>query len=592
MLDIRYFDALDNSQATNENGLVGYKAATSSNKVFIQNEKSPQIQLEPLVTQLLADYNISGVILFSENLVNTTQIKKLTGDIQNVALSSSSRQPLLISIDQEGGRVARLPREQWPAFTGNMAIGALANDSEKLSYQVGEAIGQQLQNLGINVNHAPTIDVNANPNNPVINVRSFSDCPKRVAKLGCAMGKGMLAAEIIPTFKHFPGHGDTNVDSHTGLPRVDHSLDVVNTIDLYPFVEAIKQDCAPMIMTAHIQYPALDNSTFLARNGEQIIKPATLSYDILTTLLREKIGYEGVVITDALDMASISCYLTPVQAVINTFKAGADIALMPFKVHKPADIVAFSQFFDEIVEQVINDDELYEQVMTSYHRIKKLKTCLVTSEQNKDLIPQGLFEERQLAHRMLEKHIAEHSIVSHGEAVIELSQITQVITVFSAIEQAEALNNALQSCQALNQTTKYLTMSGNDLSTNDTMLNSQDSKHTLLIIGIEEIKSVVDLGGVDDLLSTDNDSVTSDVLLQALVTQKEQGGQSVFVCLKAPYNLAPYIANASMSLTTFDGSTYQNGEKIWQGAAFDAIAAVIAQQLIPTGQIPIATNTH
>jgi len=507
MLDIRYFDALDNSQSTDENGLVGYKSSDNSNHIKINKS---QTVLEPLVAKLLADYNISGVILFSENLVNQSQIQTLTSDIKQVTSSSSSGQPLLISIDQEGGRVARLPRSQWPAFTGNMAIGALSDDSERMSYKVGEAIGQQLQHLGINVNHAPTIDVNANPNNPVINVRSFSDCPKRVASLGNAMGKGMIASSIIPTFKHFPGHGDTNVDSHTGLPRVEHDLETVNNVDLFPFISAIKHDCAPMIMTAHIQYPALDNSTFLTRGGEHVIKPATLSYDILTTLLREKLCYEGVVITDALDMASISNYLTPVQAVIKTFKAGADIALMPFKIHKPADIIAFEQFFNGIVEHVMADDELYDSVMKSSHRIdvmkKKYLTHNVTTEVSIDA-------NYQAEHRALEQHIANYSIVSHGNTTdVELSKIKQVVTVFNSQEQGIALINGLKSCNALNEDVEYRNATLSNLVINE-------SKSTLLIIGIEDVKSVVDIGGVDDLMHVNDKLLSGDIILQIIHQQ-------------------------------------------------------------------------
>jgi len=333
-----------------------------------------------------------------------------------------------------------------------------------------------------------------------------------------------------------------------------------------------------MIMTAHIQYPALDNSTFLARHGEQIIKPATLSYDILTTLLREKLSYDGVVITDALDMASISCYLTPVQAAIKTFKAGADIALMPFKIHKPADIFAFSQFFDDIVEHVMGDDELYDSVMQSSGRIVMMKKkYLDHNVMTEELIDANY----QAVHRKLEQYIANHSVVSHGQTTeVELSKIKQVVTVFNSQEQGFALINGLKSCNALSEDVEYRNTTLSDLVINE-------PKSTLLIIGIEDVKSVVDLGGVDDLIDVNNNLVSGDVILQHLINQKEQGGQSVFICLKAPYNLDSYIHNANMALTTFDGSVYQDEQGNWRGAVFNAVAGVISQQLIPTGRLPI-----
>ncbi len=134
--------------------------------------------------------------------------------------------------------------------------------------------------------------------------------------------------------KHFPGHGDTHVDSHTGLPLVEHDRATVEAVDLYPFRQLIKQHQPAMVMTAHIQYPALDNSSLTTKSGEAVIKPATLSRAILTDLLREDMGFDGIIITDALNMAGISQFY-PAEAVIQTFAAGADIALMPYENENP-----------------------------------------------------------------------------------------------------------------------------------------------------------------------------------------------------------------------------------------------------------------
>ena len=578
MLDIRYFNGLDDSPHSNDNQLVGYH--NSNNEPVL---KVSQTSLESSVSKLLADYNIGGVILFSENLVNKQQIIKLTDDIQEVATFSSSSQKLFISIDQEGGRVARLPRDEFPAFTGNMAIGALKKDDCKLSYEVGEAIGQQLSSLGINVNHAPTIDVNSNPNNPVINVRAFSDCPKRVAELGCGMGQGMLSTGIIPTFKHFPGHGDTNVDSHTGLPLVNHDIATVYNVDLFPFINAIEQDCAPMIMTAHIQYPVLDDSMLVGKNGDSFIRPATLSYDILTTLLRDELQYQGVVITDALDMASISHYLTPTQTVIETFKAGSDIALMPFKIHKPTDIVAFNAFFDDIVREVSKDSELCQKVIESYNRISLLKNRYLDK-----LAKPAKYncESMTKLHKVLEQTIAEHSIVIQSEkSLLDLSEITKIVTVFNTKEQGIALSNQLTA--QFDSTINVENFAFIDDFNGE--LDAKEALNTLLVIGIEDVKSLVDIGGVDDLAATENKS-TSNIkkqLLSRLFLQKKQGGQSVFICLKAPYNLEQYIEHATIALTSFDGSVYLNSQQEWEGPAFSALAKIITKQIKPCGIMPI-----
>lgn len=577
MLDIRYFNSNDNTTHVEGNQLLGYRSPIDDH-----SDKIPQITLNDSVGDLLANYNIGGVILFSENLVNQDQIQTLTKDLQDCVDSSISGQKLLISIDQEGGRVARLPRDTFPAFTGNMAIGALNDSNQDISYKVGEAIGSQLSCLGINVNHAPTVDVNSNPNNPVINVRSFSDCPNRVASLGCAMGQGMLASGIIPTYKHFPGHGDTNVDSHTGLPQVNHDLDTVYNVDLFPFVKAIEEDCIPMVMTAHIQYPVLDNSLMTGRDGKTFVRPATLSHAILTNLLRKRLKYKGVVITDALDMASISNYLTPAQAVVETFKAGADIALMPFKIHKPNDIKAFETFFNEIVVHISQNSVLSEKVIESYNRISLLKSKYLHGDQSEILKKQT---ENLAKQSSLEKYIAENSIVKHSNnKELDLKTITHIITVFQTKEQGIALSNAMSEC--LNKTLIVNNYKFEDV------ITPFDSANTLLIIGVEDIKSLVDIGGVDD---SENVMVKTkgnieEHLLSYLTLHKSRGGQSVFICLKAPYNIEEFVGLSTISMTTFDGSVYQNKQQIYQGPAFSAMAKVITQTIIPCGVMPININ--
>lgn len=198
-------------------------------------------------------------------------------------------------------------------MTGNMSIGATyAKHGSDYASASAKVIAKELRAVGFNVNYAPTLDVNMNPNNPVINVRSFGEDPARVAELGGAQVDAYQHQQVIAALKHFPGHGDTNVDSHTGLPKVMHSKEQVMAQDIAPFRAVIEAGHAPgMIMTAHIQYPALDSSTFVSKQGQTMVKPATMSRAIMTSLLREELGYQGVTITDALDMAGISDFLPP-----------------------------------------------------------------------------------------------------------------------------------------------------------------------------------------------------------------------------------------------------------------------------------------
>ena len=208
------------------------------------------------VKGVIEKYHLGGVILFAENVKGTEQTTRLVDGLQQ----ASPKIPLLITIDQEGGIVRRL--QTGTGMPGNMALGATR--STDLSYRVGNVIGRELSALGINVNFGPDLDVNINPANPVIGVRSFGSDPKMVSDLGVAYIKGVQAAGVAATGKHFPGHGDTATDSHLGLPVVTHDIDTLNKVDLVPFKAAIASG-VDMIMTAHVAFPAVDDTKVISK---------------------------------------------------------------------------------------------------------------------------------------------------------------------------------------------------------------------------------------------------------------------------------------------------------------------------------------
>lgn len=564
MVDIRYYS--ENSQADLSNKLVGYQSADNT-----PESRQDVTELPQAISQALADLNLGGVILFSENCHNAQQITKLTGQIQEASLASSAKLPSFISIDQEGGRVIRLPQTTWPAFSGNMAIGATNQQAESYATQVGKAIGAQLSALGINVNHAPTVDVNVNHQNPVINVRAFGDSPNQVSELGIAMARGMSANDVIATYKHFPGHGDTHTDSHTGLPLVAHDIDTVNNVDLLPFKSAIESGACSMIMTAHIQYPALDSSTLINADGKEMIRPATLSFEIIQKLLREQLGFEGIVITDALDMASISDFLSPKQAVLETFKAGVDIALMPFKLHTPLGVKAFYSLVNELIDEATEDEMLKETIMTSFKRIKKVKGELEPQQCQPDLSQQ----------RKLEKKLAFDSLVPLSEFPIPNTKDVSLNIVMPDLGQALALRRAIHT---VNQDSKQVITCLRLQDIGDVNLNQQ----SLTIVGIEDKKSLVTFGGMDDLGSERaGDNLNNRNALRLLQLAKEQTQGSVFVSLKAPYNCEAFIGAASYAIASFDANCHQDEKGDWYGAAFEAIAKVLCQGKAPTGTLPI-----
>ncbi|MDP4505654.1 beta-N-acetylhexosaminidase [Nonomuraea turcica] len=261
--------------------------------------------------KVIAKYHLGGVILFPHNVKSVGQVVGLTNGMQR----ASKQVPLLIGTDQENGLVSRMSALMTD-FPGASQIGA-TKDAE-LSRAVAEATGEELRALGVNLDFAPVADVNVNPNNPVIGPRAFGKDPKQVATMVEAAVKGFADAKVAATAKHFPGHGDTTVDSHTGLPVIKHSKAEWERIDAPPFKAAIDAG-VDAVMSAHIVFPKLDPS------GD----PATLSKPILTGLLREKLGFKGVISTDALNMAGVRQKYNDGEIAVRAVLAGADLLLMP-----------------------------------------------------------------------------------------------------------------------------------------------------------------------------------------------------------------------------------------------------------------------
>ncbi|MCC5816594.1 MAG: glycoside hydrolase family 3 protein [Leptospira sp.] len=272
----------------------------------------PGKTMDTIAIQEMKSIHPGGIIHFGKNFGTPSEIKKLNQDLQNLA-SKEGIPPLLISTDQEGGRVFRV-REKVAQYPGAMAMGQ-TNDPD-LGHQVGFVTSYDLNQLGVNFLLAPSLDVNNNPDNPVINTRSFGSDVQRVNTVAGAYEKGARLGGAIPVIKHFPGHGDTNVDSHLGLPVINKTLEELEELELIPFRNAI-QSGAPVVMTAHILYPKIDDRY-----------PTTLSKILLDDILRKRLGFEGVVITDAMEMHAISKNYQKEKPGVKALLAGADILLL------------------------------------------------------------------------------------------------------------------------------------------------------------------------------------------------------------------------------------------------------------------------
>ena len=322
------------------------------------------------VRKTLNSVHPGGVILFARDIRSPGQLVTLTTDLQkSVPLSKNGDLiPLFISVDQEGGYITRLPFG--PVMPGNMALGAAG--STDLTRNVSRSIGEELRSLGINMNFAPVLDVETNQNNPVIGIRSFGSDPDLVAVQGAAYIKGMHDAGIICSGKHFPGHGDVDVDSHISLPLESHNKTRMNEVELVPFRAAIREE-ADAIMTAHIIFPAYDNATIQAGGGQMPV-PATLSRPILTGLLRDELGFNGLIVTDAMMMKAISDNYGEENASVLAVMAGADIVLYPDSVDTAYNAVLreyrtnpdMQKRVDESVLRILTVKEKYGLVKSGY----------------------------------------------------------------------------------------------------------------------------------------------------------------------------------------------------------------------------------
>jgi beta-glucosidase-like glycosyl hydrolase len=294
---------------------------------------------------ILKNYLPGGIILYGKNLSTLENNLRFIDDMQKCSMGSAGI-PLFVSVDQEGGRVIRFVPGV-TQFPGTMAAGVCGDPD--LVYRWGRILGLQMRMTGVNMNLAPVLDVNNNPRNPVINTRSFGSDPRLVSDLGAAYIEGIQESRCVAVGKHFPGHGDTDKDSHLTLPVIRYDMKRLSSVELVPFKKAIRAG-VDGIMTAHIAYPAI-----LGNN-----EPATVSKRILTGLLREQMGFQGLVITDDMEMHAISRRQDMGEATVTSVLAGADIVLI--SSHEGNIPVIFNAIKKAVVEKRISEERLNDSV--------------------------------------------------------------------------------------------------------------------------------------------------------------------------------------------------------------------------------------
>ena len=313
------------------------------------------------VEEMFAAHQYGGIILFDENMSSAGQTAGLNYDLQRAAVQNNGV-PLLIAVDQEGGSLAR--GNGITSGPGNMALGA--SGEAGLAASAASILAGEIGAMGFNTDFAPDADVNNEPANPVIGIRSFSDDPLRTAELASAFAKSLNDNGIISCGKHYPGHGNVTTDSHTGLPVSDLTLEELRNNELIPFARLCSEG-TDMIMTAHICYPEIEPETYVSKyDGSTITLPATLSRTLIQDVLRGELGFDGVVSTDSLLMDAIRTHFDPADAAALALNAGADILLMPVEISDSAGAEALDAYVDAIASMVgdrIPEERINEAVI-------------------------------------------------------------------------------------------------------------------------------------------------------------------------------------------------------------------------------------
>lgn len=364
-------------------------------------EPQNMIMLPDKLKNVIHDYALGSVALFRENLRDTSQTYQLIHDLQ----AARAGLPLFIAVDQEGGYVTRL--REGTELPGNMALAATRDPH--LAYQAGEVHGTELSALGFNLNFAPIIDVNVNQKNPVIGVRAYSSRVDLVNEMASAYINGLHSKQVLSSVKHFPGHGNVDVDSHIGLPIVPYSEHEWRAHDLAPFQYAIKQHI-DAIMTAHVLLPALDDTKVISKKDQETIYlPATLSKKIIQGVLRHELHYDGLIITDAMDMGAIADNFGTFEAVEMALLAGVDLVLMPIHPWNDAGIKQLDALYHYLETRMAQDLILKQRIFDAAKRVIKTKL-------SKKIVPMPhtLAKAKKLvaaqAHKAFERYVAEKAI--------------------------------------------------------------------------------------------------------------------------------------------------------------------------------------
>ena len=492
---------------------------------------------------------------------------------------------MLISADQEGGIIYRL--STGTPTCGNMAIGATRNP--QYAMENAKILGSEIKALGINTNLAPVIDVNNNPANPVINVRSFSSDPKLVSEMGVQYINGLKSEGVITTCKHFPGHGDTSTDSHTGLPLINKTYDELKNYELYPYTAAIENG-TDMIMTAHIQFPKIEADTYNSKTtGEEVILPATLSKTMITDILRGDYGYDGVVITDSMVMAAIHDNFDLIDAAALAINADVDLLLEPVDIVGPESIDKLEEYIEGVAKQVKDgkiSEETIDKSVTRILNMKKNRGILDYTAPNLEKAQQtvGSAEHREKALQIAEKAV---TLVKNDDDLLplDLGENGRIAYFFPYSNVELPMTFALDRLKKEGVIADNVTVDCNCYNGHSATEYEENVKNSDVVFIALEMYSA---GNLDSTNSRGWQAVFTDDMIELA---HKHGKKVVYISANIPYDVARFqkadAVLAAYSANGMDKLPVDGEETPAYGENYPAAIITALGGNSPTGKLPV-----
>ena len=529
--------------------------------------------------KLLKKYDFGGLIMYANNMTDINQTVTMIREAQSASMKSANGIPMFICVDQEGGLVNRV--SFGTTGSGNMALAATGDTSN--TEEIAGILGEEISALGFNMDFAPVSDVNNNPDNPVIGTRSFSDDPNTVAENVVAFIDGLNKYNISTSVKHFPGHGNVGEDSHTKLPLSELTLDELKECELIPF-EAGIEDGADMIMTAHIQYPNIDDTTYISKDdGKEVYLPATLSKKIMTGLLRDEMGFDGIIISDSMQMDAIATHFDETDAAVLAINAGVDLLIRPSDVYQDDEINTFpdvNKYMKKLAARVKAGDITEERLDESVGRIFRLKFKKGIMTDTLSVTKKTQIKNAKKVVGIPENHTREWEIASEGITLVKNENNAFPIDGMSGENTLILIPSEYRRASveyAINRLEKESLVNPKNV---DVICYSD------ITIKNKALKKA--LNKADNVLILSQSTKKNDLVCSIIEKAHKNGAKVTFLSLNLPYDIACYTdVDAALCAYHAYGSAYDSeGNGPFNLNVAVAVCSVFAES-VPQGTLPV-----